>query len=173
MKTTGRSSLVCWSNHAAYDSAGYRWQPPVPSFERRIADVEAGSVRRVNVGWLAALWLSLWGLRESMHAVFAREAPVRPGEMRRRPGVWWPRVVTMRFIAGVTSPRDYGYGRSGIGPWYPVEPHRVPQIVPARRLVAWRERRATLAEVIRHHGAALYEQHGHKLSWRWFVRGQR
>lgn len=128
-------------------------------------------MRRTGVRWFVALWVWLFGLRESMHAVFACEAPVQPGELRKRPGVLWPRVVTLRFIAGVTSPRDYGYGRSGIGPWYPIEPRKVPQIVPARRLVAWRERRATLLEVVRHHGAAIYREQGAKLS-EW-LRGQR
>jgi hypothetical protein len=160
VRTTGKSGLVCWTNHAAYDSAGYRWQPPVPSSERRLADVEAGSMRRTGVRWFVALWVWLFGLRESMHAVFACEAPVRPGEMRKRPGVLWPRVVTMRFIAG-------GEDGGAVPSWGAI------RVLYSPRLVAWRERRATLAEVIRHHGAALYEQHGRKLSLRWFVRGQR
>jgi len=87
-----------------------------------------------RLAWLAALWLRLLGGKDTAHAIFAREAPVVVGQTYLRPGVWWPRVVTMRYVA----PAPSGWGRFSITSGPP-------------RLMAWRERRAGLCEGLRVH----------------------
>lgn len=163
VKTTGRSGLVCWTNHAAFGDwqNGLRFQYPLPAHEQRIADVEARPLRIPRLAWFVALWVRLFGARESMHAVFAHEPPVRVGEMRRRPGVLWPRVVTMRFVAGEAE--DLKVQRRGFG--------GSPRMGFAKRLIAWRERQASVLEVVRHHGSAVYQKHAPKLSAAW-LRGR-
>lgn len=131
-KVWGRTSELGSSvTHGSTWSCSNPFNEP---FEWRLSRQTAVMLARPwsrQVAWFARLWLRLFGRRDSAHSVLAHEPPVAIGQTYIRPGVWWPRVVTMRYVAQT--------------------PGRYPAIAGAPRLMAWRERRAGLFEGLRVH----------------------